>query len=72
MAWNEPGGDKKDPWGQRNNQDGPPDLDEVMRKMRDKFGGLFGGKSGGGMGQSSGGGFSGIFLFLTRLTKLSG
>lgn len=70
MAWNEPGGDKKDPWGQRNNQDGPPDLDEVMRKMRDKFGGLFGGKSGGGMGQSSGGGFSGIIAIVVSAVAL--
>ncbi|MDX1346469.1 MAG: protease modulator HflK N-terminal domain-containing protein, partial [Sedimenticolaceae bacterium] len=28
MAWNEPGGDKRDPWG-GGKQDGPPDLDEV-------------------------------------------
>jgi len=62
MAWNEPGGDKKDPWGQNNNQDGPPDLDEVVRKMRDKFGGVFGGKSGGGSGKSSGGGMSGLII----------
>ena len=32
MAWNEPGGDKKDPWGNKNNQDGPPDLDEIVKK----------------------------------------
>ena len=41
MPWNEPGKDK-DPWGQRNN-DGPPDLDELFRNLRDKFGGLLGG-----------------------------
>ena len=40
MPWNEPGKDK-DPWGQRNN-DGPPDLDELFKNMKDKFGGLFG------------------------------
>ena len=40
MPWNEPGKDK-DPWGQRNN-DGPPDLDEVFKNVKDKFGGLFG------------------------------
>ena len=52
MAWNEPGGNgkgDKDPWG-GNNQDGPPDLDEVVRKMQEKFGGIFGGKSGKGGG----------------------
>jgi membrane protease subunit HflK len=55
MAWNEPGGngkgDKdKDPWS-GNNQDGPPDLDEVVRKMQQKFGGIFGGKKGRGNGR---------------------
>lgn len=44
MAWNEPGGNgSKDPWGHRKNEQGPPDLDEVIKKMRDKFGGWFGG-----------------------------
>ena len=41
MPWNEPGKDK-DPWGQRNN-DGPPDLDELFRNLKNKFGGLLGG-----------------------------
>ncbi len=40
MPWNEPGKDK-DPWGQRNN-DGPPDLDELFKNLRDKFGGILG------------------------------
>ena len=50
MAWNEPGGSKdQDPWGnKRKDEQGPPDLDEVVRKMQDKLGGLFGGKKGGG------------------------
>ena len=38
MPWNEPGKDK-DPWGQRNN-DGPPDLDELLNNLKNKFGGL--------------------------------
>lgn len=55
MAWNEPGGgNNKDPWGGRGDQ-GPPDLDEVVRKMQDKLGGLFGGRKG---GRSGGGGGS--------------
>lgn len=45
MAWNEPGSGDKDPWGNRGN-DGPPDLDEVVRNMQRKLGGLFGGKGG--------------------------
>lgn len=51
MAWNEPGGGGKDPWRGRNDEQGPPDLDEIVRKMQDKFGGLFGGKKGGGGGR---------------------
>lgn len=60
MAWNEPGGSgNKDPWGGGRDQ-GPPDLDEVVKKMQDKFGSLFGGKKGGG---GAGGGKSGSFGF---------
>ena len=44
MPWNEPGKDK-DPWGQRNN-DGPPDLDELFKNLKNKFGGALGGKKG--------------------------
>lgn len=44
MAWNDPDGNDRDPWGGRRNDDGPPDLDEVVKKMQDKLGGLFGGK----------------------------
>ena len=49
MSWNEPGGDKKDPWSGRNDQNSPPDLDEVIRSLQEKLGGIFGG------GNSSGG-----------------
>ena len=55
MSWNEPGGDKKkDPWSGRKDENGPPDLDEVIRSFQEKLGGIFGGGSGGG--DSSGGG----------------
>jgi len=58
MAWNEPGGGNKDPWSGKGGDQGPPDLDEVVRKLQQKFGGLFGGgkPSGGG---SKGGGLRG-------------
>lgn len=63
MAWNEPGGnDKKDPWsgGNRGDNQGPPDLDEILSDLQKKFSGLFGGKSGGsrttGSGTGSGAG----------------
>ena len=53
MAWNEPGNNNdKDPWGKRKNQDGPPDLDEIVKKVAGIFGG---GKKGGGSGSSAGG-----------------
>ena len=57
MAWNEPGGGNKDPWsGKGGGDQGPPDLDEVVRKLQDKFGGLFGGGKSGGNGSSGTGG----------------
>jgi membrane protease subunit HflK len=57
MAWNEPGGGNKgprDPWG--GSDQGPPDLDEALKKLQDRLGGIFGGKgsSGGGSGGRSG------------------
>jgi modulator of FtsH protease HflK len=65
MAWNEPGGSgDKDPWGGRKDEQGPPDLDEVVRKLQNKLGGLFGGGgngSGNGTSAPSGGfGFGSI------------
>ncbi len=59
MAWNEPGGSGKDPWsGKGGGDQGPPELDEVVRKLQEKLGGLFGGRkrpSSGGGGPSGGG-----------------
>jgi len=52
MAWNEPGGNNRDPWGGRGGKDGPPDLDEVARKMRDRMSSIFGGGRKGGRGAS--------------------
>ena len=45
MAWNEPGGGNQDPWGGKNGGDnqGPPDLDEVVRKLQEQITGFFGG-----------------------------
>ncbi|MCW8195319.1 FtsH protease activity modulator HflK [Proteobacteria bacterium 005FR1] len=60
MAWNEPGGNKPDPWGgggnRGGNDGGPPDLDEVLRKIQQKMRGAFGGSGSGG--NRSGGGVS--------------
>ena len=67
MAWNEPGGgdDKKDPWGNRGDQ-GPPDLDEAIRKLQSQLSGIFGGGKGGGGGggASLSGGVLGLIGFV--------
>ncbi|WP_034911716.1 FtsH protease activity modulator HflK [Erwinia sp. 9145] len=65
MAWNQPGnnGQDRDPWGSSNNQGGnsggnkggrdkgPPDLDDIFRKLSKKLGGFGGGKNDSGSGQ---------------------
>ncbi|MBD3897705.1 FtsH protease activity modulator HflK [Halomonas sp. ML-15] len=75
MAWNEPGGGKQhDPWsgggrrggggnggngGGGGNNQGPPDLDEALKKFQDKLNGMLGGgrgKRGGDGGGNKGGG----------------
>lgn len=45
MSWNEPGGDKNDPWSGRGDQKGPPDLDEAIRSLQERLGKIFGGGS---------------------------
>ncbi|NIF21421.1 FtsH protease activity modulator HflK [Candidatus Pantoea multigeneris] len=76
MAWNQPGnnGQDRDPWGSSNNQggnsggnkggrdQGPPDLDDIFRKLSKKLGGFGGGKSGdnGTRGAGNGGKLVGI------------
>lgn len=80
MAWNEPGGSGgKDPWGGRNNEQGPPDLDEVVKKLQDKLGGLFGGGGGKGGGTAAApsggmgaGGFGIIVVLLAIVWGISG
>ena len=42
MGWNEPNDNNRDPWGGRRNDQGPPELDEIVRKLQDKLGSLFG------------------------------
>ena len=54
MSWNEPGGGgnrPRDPWG--GNDQGPPDLDEALKKLQQRLSSLFGGG-----GRGSGGGNS--------------
>lgn len=61
MAWNESGGNnsggKRNPWGGGNKpEQGPPDLDEVVRNLQKRLSALFGG---GGGPRSTGTGSSG-------------
>lgn len=77
MAWNEPGnsGDKdKDPWGSKGGKggnDGPPDLEDVVKNLQDKVTSIFGGRKGGGGGRrGSGGGMSSsgfVLIFVVAL-----
>jgi len=76
MAWNEPGGNNssgnRNPWGQRPNQ-GPPDLDEVLRNFRKKLSAAFGGGSSnksGGSTASSGPSGAGVGLIVAVLAVL--
>ncbi len=56
MAWDDSGGGRdKDPWGTRGDQ-GPPDLDEALRKLQGQLSGIFG--RGGGGGAKRGGGIN--------------
>ena len=72
MAWNEPGGgNQHDPWsgggrrgggnggggGNRGGNQGPPDLDEALKKFQDKLNTMLGGR--GGRGGKKGGGNKG-------------
>lgn len=69
MAWNEPGGKNKDPWGGGgnrgggNNNDGPPDLDEVFKKLQDRLDNLFG-NGGGNNASKKGSGLPFMLIFI--------
>ncbi len=58
MAWNEPGGGGRDPWG-KGNGDSPPDLDAVLKRFTEKLEGFLGGGAGG-----NGQGWSNTLFFL--------
>ena len=63
MSWNDSNGNDQDPWKNKGNNQGPPDLDEVVRRMQEKLSSIFGGGGGKGKGKGSGNaGNSGTFL----------
>ncbi|CAG7855806.1 Modulator of FtsH protease HflK [biofilm metagenome] len=61
MSWNEPGGDDKDPWSEKGDQKGPPDLDEAIRSLQEKISNLFGGGGKKNEGVNGGGNSPGFF-----------
>lgn len=81
MAWNEPGGNgsggKRNPWGSNKPEQGPPDLDELVRNLQRRLSALFGGASGGGRGTGLSGagkgfGFGTIALVLVAIWAFTG
>jgi len=73
MAWNEPGGSggDKDPWGNRGKKDqGPPDLDEVIKNVQKKISGIFGGKGSGGGGSGNAKGLVSIIAIIGGLAAI--
>ncbi len=71
MAWNEPGGNKQDqdPWGggNRGGDQGPPDLDEAIKKGMEKLNKLLGGGGGGGGSQTTGSQGGGVMFVLAMI-----
>lgn len=76
MAWNEPGGGNRDPWGGQRGKDGPPDLDDIARKMKETMNRFFGGAGGkggkGGKGASTPVSLSLLGVVLVAAWALSG
>ena len=63
MSWNEPGGDKKDPWsGGRSANDDVPELDEMIKALQKKLEKLFG--NGGGSSNGDNNSLKGLGLLV--------
>lgn len=76
MAWNEPGGGNRDPWNGGGRDQGPPDLDEAVRKLSDRFSNLLGRRRGSSGtnndgGGSSGSGMAGVGVVIGVITVLA-
>lgn len=69
MAWNEK--NSGNPWNS-GGQQGPPDLDKVVRDLQRKLGGVFGGRRGGGEGGPGGASIGVIIAIVVILWLLSG
>jgi membrane protease subunit HflK len=70
MPWNQ--NQSNNPWGNRPSGGGgqtPPDIDEVIKRLQERFGGLFGGK--GGNGGDLGKGMMGVIAAIALLLWLA-
>lgn len=75
MAWNDPDDNKnRDPWNNGGNRGngGPPDLDELLKKLTDNIKGLFGGGKKGGSDNNGGLPFLLIAVIALVVWALSG
>ena len=63
MAWNEPG-KGGNPWNSGGRNEGPPDLDKVVKDLQQKLSGIFGGRGGGGGGSGKRGSAAGPGLIV--------
>jgi membrane protease subunit HflK len=73
MAWNEPGGEKRNPWNRP--QQSQNDLDDVLRNLQRRLSALFGRGGGIGGGQSApnfGRGFGSILILIAAVWIGSG
>lgn len=64
MPWNEPGGNQQDPWSGKKRGSGGNDPEELIRKLNEKLGKLFGGSGGDGDNSSQNSSKGLIFLLI--------
>lgn len=71
MAWNQPGGDNKDPWnGGRKGSDQGPDVDAFLERLKGNLGRVFGGGNGPGNAGRGAPGGPNILLIIAGLLAL--
>src|SRR5271166_699640 len=68
MAWNEPGGEKRDPWNRPHQQQN--DLDDILRNIQRRLSALFGRSGVGGAGADSSNFGKGLAGFLVVIVAV--
>jgi membrane protease subunit HflK len=66
MPWNEPGGNQQDPWTGKKRPSGKSEIEEIISKLTEKLGGLFG-SGGDGNSPDNRDGNKGIIILLILL-----